>query len=313
MTGDGQKGKMKNTIYDIALSYADKQEHIVDPLQREAPLFQNLPCMETSKMDKNIFEIVKDVAIPTVNDFDAPLPKLYANTELNYASLAKIGGRIELPLDKCRMLGRAELIQKQMPVILNRAGQAFDASFMYNSLRKFCIDHASDCVTNAGGGDSGGYSIVGITWGEGENYGLFKPALSGQKMFDVYPLSGGNIMNIQDKEGKEISGYVIEMVMFLGIQLARLDRIHSIINIDATHLPTFNDLLDMVYSIGGYGDNSVFFAHPKLIYKLRSQYMADNQHKDGFVMDADGNLRVDKVRFIADPNMLDGTETKITL
>ncbi len=305
---------MKNTIYEIALSYADKQEKIVDPLQREAPFFQNLPCMETSKMDKNIFEIVKDVAVPTVNDFDAPLPKLYANTELNYASLAKIGGRIELPLDKCRMLGKDELISKQMPIILNRAGQAFDKAFIYNSLRKFCIEHTADgCVTNAGGGDSGGYSMVGITWGEGENYGLFKPALSGQKMFDVYALDGGNITNIFDNAGKAISGYIIEMVMFLGIQIARTDRIHSIVNIDASHLPTFNDLLDMVYDIGGYGDNSVVFAHPKLIYKLRNAYMGDNLHKDGFTMDADGNLRIDKVRVVQDPNMKDGDETKITL
>lgn len=302
---------MKNTLYDIAVNYTERQEHIIDPLQREAPLFRNLPCMETSQIDKNVFEVIKDVAVPTVTDYDAPLPNLYANTELNYASLAKIGGRIPLPLDKCRMMGRENLFRKQIGPILDRTGMAFDFAFMYNSLRKYCLENAADCATDIGGT---GYSMVGVTWQEGENYGLFKPALSGAKIFDLYWLNGGNIGNIPDKSGKNISGYEAELVTFLGIQLPRKDRIHSLVNIDATHLPTYAQLLDFVYAFGGTDpENSVIFAHPKLINKLRAAFMQETQHKDFISYGADRTLYIDQCRLIPDANMLDGTEEQVVL
>lgn len=303
---------MKNTLYEIATTYTDPQREIIDPFVEEAPLFQLLPCVQTTNADKNIFDIVKDVKLPEVVNFDAPVPQIYATTEKGYASLGKVGGRISIPLDKARIVSIEKLLATQLPIIFKRTGMAFDYSFMYNSLKKFCLENASECITKLGATTANStYSMIGVTWGEGENCGLYNPALAGEKLWNQYMLSGGNIMNIKDKNGNDISGYVWEIVTFLGIQLARTDRIHALVNIDATHLPTAEQFLDFIYDFGGDYGNSMIFAHPKLINKLRGKYQEEQHHHDIFTVDANGNIRVDKTLIVKDPNMSNGGEPVI--
>lgn len=300
---------MENTIYEIANTYVEKQTEIIDPFFKETPLFNSMPVQEVSGLYNNVFEIVKDVAVPEVVNLDAPLPKIYANTELGYASIAKVGGRIEIPKDKADALGgKDKVIAKQMPTILNRAGQAFDASFMYNSLKKTALESGS--YTKCGGeAASSQYSMIGITWSQGENCGLFQPKLSGAKMFDTYALFGGNLGNISDKAGKDISGWVIEMVLFMGIQLARPnDRLHALVNIDADHIPTADILLDFVDAFDGYTNSSVIYAHPKCINFLKATYMKDLQSYRFITMDNNGNVRINGCLVVPDKNMLKGTE-----
>lgn len=302
-----------NTIYELAQSYDDKQEIIVDPFQREAPLFQSMPCMLSSKADKNIFDIIKDVAVPTVTEFDAPLPKLYASTESNFASLAKVGGRFEIGRDRARLNGGVEnILERQLPPILSRAGASFDYSFLYNSLRKFCIDNYAEYKT-ATSFSGQGYSMIGINWADGENIGLVSPYLPGEKVFETTAIGGGNIIDLIDKTGHVYSGYALEIVTFIGIQLARPDKVHALVNIDASHMPTAEDILNFIDNFKGYnGNNCAIYAHPKLINALRAKYDSAND-KVGFFHSDGRDIYIDNVRIIRDDNLLAGTEASVTL
>ena len=299
---------MKNTIYEICMSYTDKQQHIIDPLFKETPLFNSMPCMEASKGAINTFERVKDVTIPEFVKYDSPLPVISASTELGYATIGKVGGRLNLPLDQCKLLGKEEILRKKLPLIFNRTGQAFDYSYMYNSLKAFCLENKSECVTRIGSSGSAFYSMIGVTWSEGENCGLYQPKLSGEKMFDVYPMNGGNITYIKDSSGNEYAGYVLEIAMFLGIQIPRTDRIHALVNIDSTNVPTHKQLLDFVYDFGGYTPNSVIYCHPLCLNIIISKFMEETKHADLIKMDNEGRVRINGCLVVPDQNMINGTE-----
>lgn len=305
---------MKNTIYEIAKSYTDKQEHIVDPMFRETPLFNSMPCIEASKGPINAFEKVKDVAIPEIVDYDSPLPVIHATTEMGFATIGKVGGRINLPLDKCKLLGKEAIINQQLPLIFNRAGQAFDYSYTYNCLKAFCVENSNDCLTKIATTGSGEafYSMIGVTWSEGENCGLYQPALSGQKMFEIYPINGGNITYFRDKAGNDIAGYILEIVTYLGIQLARADRVHTLCNINAENLPSYEQLLDFVYKFGGYTANSAIYCHPLLFNLLAGKFALASGRADLITIGADGIMRIANCPVIVNPNMLPGTEAFIS-
>lgn len=303
---------MQNTIYDICMSYTDKQQQIIDPFFKETPLFKSMPCIEASKGAINTFEKVKDVAIPEFVNYDSPLPVISASTELGYATIGKIGGSLNLPLDKCRLLGKEKMLASQLPLIFNRTGQAFDYSYMYNSLKAFCLENKSECVTKIHNAGSAFYSMIGVTWSEGENCGLYQPALSGEKMFNITPIAGGEVTRFNDASGNPISGYVLEITMFLGIQLPRTDRIHALVNIDSTHIPTYNQLLDFVYNFGGYTQNSAIYVHPRCLNLILASFTTDATRADMITRGADGILRIAGCPVIVDQNMLNGTEAIVS-
>jgi hypothetical protein len=300
---------MERTIYDICMSYTDKQEVFIDPFFKETPLFNTMKCIEASKGATNVFEKIKEVQIPELVDYDAPLPLVSASTELGYAKIGKVGGRINLPLDQCKLLGKEAILAKQLPPILNRTGQAFDFSFMYSSLKAHCVANSTDCVTKIGTAGSNFYSMVGITWGEGENCGLYQPKLSGKKMFDFYAIGGGNIIDLKDKDGKTFAGYAMELAMYLGIQIPRNDRIHLLANCNSSNVPSYEQLLNFVDDFDGYDPaNSAIYCHPKMRNILSATFQKDTGHADLITVDNTGLMRISGCPVIVDKNMLKGTE-----
>lgn len=304
---------MFRSIYDIGISYTDKQEAILNPFFRETPFFNSMPCIEASKGPVNIYEKVKEIKIPEFVNYDAPLPNISASTELGYATIGKVGGRMNIPKDKARLLGKEEIIAKQMPLILNKAGQAFDYSYLYNGVKAYCLENKANCVTRIGTAGSGNtyFSMIGVTWSEGGNCGLYQPALSGEKMFDIYPLGGGNEMNIPDNNGNNITGYVIEVACFIGIQLPDPQRVHALVNIDSSNIPTLQQLLDFQFAFGGYGNNSVIYCHPLVFNKLAASLTKDSKVGDGMIERRDGRLYINGCPVILNPNMLNGTEAYV--
>lgn len=301
---------MFRSIYDIGIAYKDKQEAILNPFFRETPFFNSMPCIEASKGPVNIYEKVKDIAIPEFVNYDAPLPDISASTELGYATIGKVGGRLNIPLDKAKLIGKEELIAKQLPLILNKAGQAFDYSYLYNAVKRFCLENKSECVTRIKSSGSGStyYSMIGVTWSDGGNCGLYQPALSGEKMFDIYALNGGNVTNIPDTAGNFISGYIYEVACFIGIQLPDPQRVHALVNIDASNIPTLKQLLDFQYAFGGYGANSAIYCHPLVFNMLVASLTQDDKIGDGLIERRDGRLYINGCPVILNQNMLNGTE-----
>lgn len=303
---------MNDTIYQICMSYKDKQADLINPLVQEAPLFQTMVCMEASTGPINTFEKVKDVTIPQIVEYDAPLPVITVHTELGYATIGKVGGRLNLPLDKVRLLGKEAILAKELPPIFNLTGQAYDYSYTYNSLKAYCLENKEQCVTRIATTGDKFYSMIGVTWAKGQNCGLYQPALSGERMFNITPIGGGQIIDIRDKNGNVVAGYAMDITMFLGIQIPRPDRIHALVNINDSNLPTYKQLLDFVSSFGGYTDNSYIYCHPLCLNAIVAKFSEEGKHADLIKINDDGDVRIGKCRIIANPNMAKGTEALVT-
>lgn len=307
---------MKDTIYEICQSYTDKQDLIIDPFFKETPLFNSMPCVEASKGLVNVFSTVKDYTLPEIVDYDAQLPVISATIETGFATIGKVGGRMNIGLDKARLLGLENIINQQMPAIMMGAGRSFDRTYMYNGLKKFCVNNAADCLTKGGSvTDNANFSMIGITWGKGENCGIYQPAMSGAKMFDRYAIGGGNIIYVDNERGEKIAGYALEIVTYIGIQLPRKDRVHAFVNIDNSHLPSAEDLLQFVTKFNGFdSDSSVIYCHPLLFVKLVAKFSQEQQRNDVIhagQWNGKNAIFVVNCPIVMDGNMLPGTEALV--
>ena len=121
-------------------------------------------------------------------------------------------------------------------------------------------------------------------------------------------LSQKPVLTLKDSSGNEYAGYVLEIAMFLGIQIPRTDRIHALVNIDSTNVPTHKQLLDFVYDFGGYTPNSVIYCHPLCLNIIISKFMEETKHADLIKMDNEGRVRINGCLVVPDQNMINGTE-----
>ena len=88
---------------------------------------------------------------------------------------------------------------------------------------------------------------------------------------------------------------------------------HALVNIDGSHLPTPEDMLNFIDAFKGYNGNKCeIYVHPVLVNKLRATYQKDNQHVD-FIRAVGRDLFIDNVRIVRDDNLLQGTEASVTL
>lgn len=312
---------MKNTIYDLTQNWQDR-DFLINPFLGDAPFFANIPMKETNAKLANVTTTVKDIEVPQIVEFDAPLPDIRTSFEKSFAVLGKVGGKMSIGLDKIKLLegGLEAYIAAQMEPIMNKTGQDFDRSFLYAVVKKFCLEHVADCVTRVLTGQSaqtGYYSMIGISMKRGENCGLYSPALNanGQgKLFELIPVNNGAVTKIKNDKGEEILGKEVAIQTYLGLQLPRKDRVHVLGNISLTAdngIPTPDKLLEFISTFAtGDAEADMVFCHPTLINAIRAKYMRDNQHAD-FIRYENGSLFIDDVRVIKDKNMLKGTEAAI--
>jgi hypothetical protein len=312
---------MKNTMYDLTQNWQDR-DFIINPFFQDAPFLAAMPMKETNAKLANVTTTVKDIEVPKIIEFDAPLPDIRASFEKTFAVLGKVGGKMPIGLDKIKLLegGLQAYIDAQMEPIMNKTGQDFDRSFLYAVVKAFCLDHADTCISKVLTGqtaDTGFFSMVGISMKRGENCGLYSPALNanGQgKLFEVIVPYNGAVMKVKNEKGEEIYGKEVAVQTYLGMQLPRKDRVHILANISKTAdggIPTPDQVLDFIATFQtGDPENDMIFAHPSIINAIRAKYMRDNQHVE-FIRYENGALYFDTVRVIPDKNMLNGTEAAI--
>lgn len=310
---------MKDTIYDLTQNWLDR-DFLINPFLQDAPFFASIPMMETNAKLANVTSKVKDIEVPQVVDFDAPLPQIKVSFEKSFAVLGKVGGILPLGLDKMKLLDNVEAyINQQLKVIINKTGQDFDYSYLYAVVKKFCLDNISKCVTRVLTGqtaETGYYSMIGINMRLGENCGLFSPYLNsnGQgKLFELIVPDNGAVTKIKNEKGQEIYGKELGIQTYLGLQLPRPDRVHALVNIKpsaANGVPSPAQLLDFIAEFAQGDDGDMVFCHPSLINAIRATYMKDNAHAD-FIRWDNGAIYIDTVRVVPDKNMLKGTEAAV--
>lgn len=307
---------MQNTIYELTQNWDDAR-FLVNPFLQDAPFFNSMPMMETNAKLANITDRVKEIKIPQIVNYDAPLPEIRTTFEKTFASVCKVGGIMTIGYDKAKLLegGVAEYIAKQMGPIMNKTGQAYDQSFIYNILKKFCIENGRFTRVLPGqSAATGYYSMIGISWNLGENCGLYSPAMNANgkgKLFDTIPVAGGQVIQVKNENGEEILGKQLAVQTCLGLQIANEKRVHALVNISTTAdngIPTPDKLLEFVSEFEtGDPDKDVIYCHPSLINAIRAKYMREQYHVD-FIRSEGADVYIDNVRLVKDKNMLKGEE-----
>lgn len=298
---------------ELAISQSPTQAKIVDKITRNAPILDSIPMEATSNGLQNVYEEVKGIDGAQFVSLGSELPSIGVDTELGYTDLSHLGGKMHGEREKVERLGGKDAyFGKQLPKILKHTAEQTDASIYYNNLRQFAI--TSGKAISAGGTDNTNYSMVVVTWEEGEMSGLYDPTKG--TMFNQEDWYSGGLGPMDNGA----SGYTREIKAYLGIQLLNPRYISAIVNIDLTDdgsgdytaFPALKDIRNILTD-AEVNSNSRIYCHPRLKSAF-GKYKADLLRVG--VENKDLNQIVDMldtVPIIPSYNLKDGTETNVTI
>jgi hypothetical protein len=263
---------LDNTFREVAIEQAPKQAALVDAVTEEAPILAAIPMEETSNGWQNVYEEIKKVDGAQLVALDEALPDVGVDSETKYVEVGKIGGKIEVGVDKASKFGgAANYFAKQIPTVLRETGAQTEKSLLYNNIRVFA--KANGKLDNALGDTvDKETSMLCVKWVSGETTGLFDPT-SGNA-FKLTALSGGS--EYLNAGGVEVQGMTIKN--FFGLQLANPKYVSGIANIDLTPdsesatgykaLPTEAQVNKMLTDARANPGNTLIYCHPNTLNAL---------------------------------------------
>ena len=143
---------MNNTLKDIAVSLATKQQHFVNSLTEESPILDNMRFEASTHGLWNAYEEVSQINGASFVDINQPLPQMEIDSDLKKIDLSILGGEIFLPEDKAAVVGISEYFDKKMPVLMRQAGQVAEKKIIYDNFLPYAINNGR--VASAGGASS---------------------------------------------------------------------------------------------------------------------------------------------------------------
>lgn len=306
---------LTNMFAEVTKKQATKQTALVDQVLEESPVLNSMPMMEASHDLHNVYEDLISVTGGSVMDLDGVFTKADSVTGLNQTAITKIGGLLEVGMDKAgAMGGKAAYFASLMPRIAKATFASVEKSILYDNIRATAI--AGSKVQDAGGVANANYSILCVKYAEGQNIGLSgKNAFAGGKMFQTANLSGGDLMDITDANNNIIPGYKSLFYMYFGLQLASLRNISGIVNVDIINdkFPTEDQLSQCVEDARAI-ENAALYMHPSVKRVIGSKYKLDKVRLSN--TDREVNSLVDGwdgVPIIASYNFDKGTEGNVTV
>lgn len=298
------------TLKEIAIGLAEKQDHMVDTLLEETPVARELRFEPASHGLWNAYEEVTKIDTVDDVDIDAPLPELVMDSELKKVDLQIIGGKITAGEDKLQVIGKEEYFAKRLPRHIKAAGVTMERKIIYDNIRQFALDKGK--AIDAGGSDNKGYSIIAFREIEGENIGLYSPKGFGSgtgKLLDVKAINGGNLY----ENSKGVLVYGMRLKGYIGYQLANANGVAALVNIDPEHIPTAEQLDELILSARANMGRGFLAMHPRVLAML-NKYKADQLQYN--VRDDEVNRTFTKwngVKILTSYNFNDGTEKNVIL
>lgn len=298
------------TLKEIATGIAEKQDHLVDTLLEETPVARELRFEPSSHNLWNAYEEVTKISSVDDVDIDAPLPELVMDSELKKVDLQIIGGKITAGEDKLQVIGKEEYFAKRLPRHIKAAGVTMERKIIYDNIRQFALDKGK--AIDAGGSDNKGYSIIAFREIEGENIGLYSPKGFGSgtgKLLDVKAINGGNLY----ENSKGVLVYGVRLKGYIGYQLANANGVAALVNIDPEHIPTAEQLDELILSARANMGRGFLAMHPRVLAML-NKYKADQLQYN--VRDDEVNRTFTKwngVKILTSYNFNDGTEKNVIL
>lgn len=273
---------MKNTLKDINVFLAKKQQGIVNTLVEKNPIIDTIPVRGASHGFYNVYSKVNDIDSMGEVDYDAELPTVGISFELGRTRLGKIGGKLPIPQDAAKEMGGYErYANTRAPLIIAKSSNDNESRIYYRGFLKAAIDNGK-AVGCGGTTANKQYSMAFVTWDYDSTVGLYNPnSLSNGKLFETIALNGGNEYEIE-VGGKKCIGKMLAMYMEFGVQLANPNAVAALLNIEPTAnisdpdkidgLPTRLQIEDRLSAVRANPAQTFIYCHPTLLGYLALKY-----------------------------------------
>ena len=273
---------MKNTLKDINVYLAKKQQGLVNALLEKNPIIDSMPMKPASHGFYNVYSKVTDIDAMGEVDYDEELPTVGISFDLGRTRLGKIGGKLAMPQDAAKeMGGYSKFANDRVPLIIGKSGNENEARIYYRGFIKSAI--ANGKVTSCGGSTANKqYSMAFVHYDQDSTVGLYNPnSVSNGKLFATLALNGGNEYEIE-VNGKKCIGKMLAMYMEFGVQLADPKAIGALVNIEPKAnvsdpdkidgLPTRMQIEDRLSGVRANPANTYIYCHPTLLGYLAIKY-----------------------------------------
>ena len=298
---------MNHTLKEIAVSLANKQPHYVDCLTEEAPILDTMRFEASTHGLWNAYEEVSKINGAGFVDINQPLPEMEVDSDLKKVDLSIIGGEVFLPEDKASVIGISEYFAKKMPVLLKHAGQTAEKKIIYDNFLPYAI--ANGKVASAGGASSC-YSMVAVRFVEGEVTGLYsKQNIDNFGLLNTTKINGGALY----KNSNGVLGYGVRLKGYIGVQLANPNAVSAIVNVNASNVPTADQIDNMLIDAKATPASTFIFCHPKVL-SLLNKYKGNVLQISGDEWNLNrGFMAWNGIRFVTSYNFKNGDESAVSL
>jgi len=258
-----------DTIQQVALSYSETQQHLVNTFIKGLEFMKTVPWITATHGIFNQYEEVTGVSGAGFREWDAPNVQMDIETVMKQEKLGVIGGEMSISSERALMIanngddaGKAAeaYFTKRTPIILNDAGKETEKHFIYEHLYKKMFqynklvgkDAGKRTIIDAGGTDSTNWSIFAIRQDKEMNCGLLSPiGKNKDELLTMEWLNGGEPHKIVGGANAGKIGFEAVWKAYFGYQVACPSYLGGIFNIDPNNgkmvtAAMIDDLLDSV-------------------------------------------------------------------
>ena len=283
---------MKNTLKDLNVYKASKQQGLINALIEKNPIIDSMPMKGASHGIYNVYAKLDDVDAMSEVDYDDELPVVGVSRSLGRTRLGLIGGVLPMPKKAAQEMGGYDKFAADRIVpIIQKSGNKHESVVYYDGFLKNAITngHAVSC---SGVTANKQYSMVFVHYDMDSTVGLYNPNCASNGKLFVTTLLGGGYDDFIEVNGKKCVGRMIEMEMEFGVQMADDRMIGALVNIEPKAnvsdpdkidgLPTRMQIEDRLAGVRAEPASTFIYCHPTLLGYLAIKYqlpqrVIDNQ------------------------------------
>ena len=303
-----------NTFKEMVQGYTNVAVPI-DEITEASPLFQTSLWQPTNNGFTHKYEELKDIMSAEAVNLNGVYPTIGADFNLKDRDIAFYAGTKEVHVNTVDQMANGDLntyLGRQMNPVFGQTLNNISFDFYYNVLRPF--SKAKTKLVSAASSDTGDIysSLYFVRWQQDNMSGLVNDNWASAKggVFKAIPLNNG----ARYKNASQKSVYGVDIEMPLGFLPANGQNVAGIVNID---LDTIDDkafgrlVTDMIMEARpGAGGRLVAYGSARVISRISQLEEAQNMgNGDNGIW----SVLFNGVKFVADYNLLNGTEAFYTL
>jgi hypothetical protein len=260
---------MAYTLQELSVKYAKKQTGEVDDLLEDNPVLASLPFKASTHAMHNVYQKLEAVTGASFVAGGKALPNMSTKSKLERVDLGIMGGQMEVDQDTVKQYGGLDLyLNDRLPDILKATGTSAEQSIIYNFWYQYCLNNKTTHCTNAGATTGDSYIMLAVRYSQRDNVGLFSP--EGFADGVLFPWEWYNGQSVyKDASGVNVYGGYIKN--YFGWQLASDKVVQAIVNINASNLPTDDEISASLRKVRADGSTQLVMT-PALMDLLGNEF-----------------------------------------